>query len=576
MFQVLKVFYRFILKRRLIFAVFILLIFSAQILFNITPYFYKLFVQAIPQTNFPLLLRILVFYIGVNVVGEILDIASFWLGDVILFEAAADARTAIFKHVQDLDFAFHSGKSTGSLISIFKRGDGAFFDLFHQIHHRILEIIVGSGVMLYFFSHLDIQITSLVILSFTVTILATKFLIKFNIRKRAAFNEEEDRVSGIIGDNMLNYETVKLFAKERWEQSRLKRAFGPWQKALWGYGNSFRLIDITVATIINVSLFFILLVSLKNTASLTLSVGDFVLVTTFMGMFFPKIWNLVWGARDIAKIYADIQKYFGLLEFKIEVKDPAQPITLNQVKGKIEFKEVSFAYGERKTEAVHNFNLKIQPSASVALVGASGSGKTTLVKLLMRFYDVTHGQICLDGVNIKNLTKSGLRDLIGVVPQEPILFNNTIAFNIGYGKSQTTLGEIRAAARLANIEDFIESLPKKYSTQVGERGVKLSGGQKQRLAIARMILSDPKIIIFDEATSHLDSESERLIQEAFWKAAEGKTTIIIAHRLSTVMRADKIVVMAKGVIKETGSHQNLIAKKDSLYKHFWDLQINLD
>lgn len=576
MLKVLKVFYKFVLKKRLVFAVFVLLITFAQILYSITPYFYKLFVQAIPLADFAGLFRILVFYISVNVTAEVLDIASFWVGDIILFNAAPQARAAIFKHIQDLDFAFHSGKSTGSLISIFKRGDGAFFDLFHQIHHRFLEIIVGSLVMLYFFAKIDIRITALVVLSFAVTILATKFLITFNIRKRAKFNEEEDKVSGIIGDNMLNYETVKLFAKERWEQKRLSGAFGPWKKALWGYGNSFRLIDIAVATIINLSLFSILLVSLKNTADLTLSVGDFVLVTTFMGMFFPKLWNLVWGSRDIAKIYADIQKYFGLLEFEIEVKDPTHPVSLSKVDGEIEFKNVSFSYRGRKTDAIHNFSLKVRPGQSVALVGASGSGKTTLVKLLMRFYDIEKGKIALDKVDIKNLTKGDLRDFIGVVPQEPILFNNTIAFNIGYGKSRTSLDEIKAAARLANIEDFIESLPKKYATEVGERGVKLSGGQKQRLAIARMILSDPKIIIFDEATSHLDSESERLIQESFWKAAEGKTTIIIAHRLSTVMRADKIVVMAKGVIKETGSHRTLLTQKGSLYKHFWDLQIKLD
>jgi ABC-type multidrug transport system fused ATPase/permease subunit len=194
----------------------------------------------------------------------------------------------------------------------------------------------------------------------------------------------------------------------------------------------------------------------------------------------------------------------------------------------------------------------------------------------MRFYDLDSGEIDIDGVNIKDFTKDTLRSFVGVVPQEPILFNNTIAFNIGYGKDNPKMCDIKAAAKLANIDGFIEGLKAKYETEVGERGVKLSGGQKQRLAIARMILSDPDIVVFDEATSNLDSESEKLIQDAFWKARAGKTTIIIAHRLSTVMRADKIVVMEEGKIKEIGTHESLLKDENSLYSHFWNLQIKLD
>jgi len=285
---------------------------------------------------------------------------------------------------------------------------------------------------------------------------------------------------------------------------------------------------------------------------------------------------LVFSLRDIAKTYADIKTYFGLLDNKITVKDPSNPVKINKVSGRINFNKVSFSYINGAQGALNNFSLNIKKGELVALIGKSGSGKTTLIKLLMRFFDTTKGTITIDGINIKDFSKDTLRDFMGVVPQEPILFNNTIAFNIGYGRENATLGEIKAAATLANIDDFIESLTNKYETQVGERGVKLSGGQKQRLAIARMILSNPDIIIFDEATSQLDSESEKLIQDAFWKVREGKTTIIIAHRLSTVARADKIVVMAEGKIKEVGTHQELLKNKDSLYKHFWDLQIKLD
>lgn len=576
MLKILRVFYSFVLKRRLAFAGFILLVVISQILYSITPYFYKLFVEAIPGLNLDYLIRLLFAFLAVNVGALALDIASFWLGDYILFNAAAEARQAIFKHVQDLDFAFHSTKSTGGLISAFKRGDGAFFTLFFEIHHRISEVVIGSLVMFYFFSRLDWRITLLALASSVLVIMTAKFLISFNIKKRSAFNEEEDAISGILTDNLINYETVKLFAKERWEQSRLARNFVSWKKALWGYGNSFRLIDISIGAIINLSLFLILLISLSAAAKLKLTIADFVLITSFTGIFFAKLWNLVWSFRDIAKTYADIQKYFGLLDYEVEVKDPAKPTKLRRVKGEIEFKNVSFSYHGRAKNAVHHFSLKIRQGQSIALVGRSGSGKTTLVKLLMRFYDVEKGLIMIDKVDITKLPKSHLRSFIGVVPQEPILFNHTIAYNIAYGRANAPLGEIKAAATLANIDDFIESCPKKYQTQVGERGVKLSGGQKQRLAIARMILADPSIIIFDEATSQLDSESEKLIQEAFWKAAKDKTTMIIAHRLSTVMRADKIVVMEKGKIKEVGSHRELLAKPDSLYKHFWNLQIKLD
>lgn len=580
MWKFLRIFYGFILKRKLAFAGFILLVIIATVLQNITPYFFKLFVDEIPKLNYSYLIRLLYFFIGINIAGLLFNIASFWIGDYILFNTAKEIRLKIFSYVQSLDFAFHTGKSTGSLISAFKRGDSAFFTLFFEIHHRILEITVSAFVMFFFFLRLDIRIVLFAFLSVAITLVVTKFIISFNIKKRSIFNQKEDEISGILTDNLINYETVKLFAKEGWEENRLKDKFTTWIKALWSYGNSFRLIDFSIGGVTNLGLFLILFVSLQNAVHLKLTVGDFVLVTTFVGLFFSKLWELVFSLRDIAKTYADIETYFGLLDNGITVKDPEKPVEVKKVYGRINFNNVSFSYVDGKQGALKNFNLKIKRGESIALVGKSGSGKTTVVKLLMRFFDTTGGEITIDGVNIKTFTKDNLRSLMGVVPQEPILFNNTIAYNIAYGgKSELAPSEVegvKRAANLANIDEFIESMPKKYETQVGERGVKLSGGQKQRLAIARMILSAPSIIIFDEATSQLDSESEKLIQDAFWKVREGKTTIIIAHRLSTVARADRIVVMEEGSIKEVGTHQELLKNKDSLYKHFWDLQIKLD
>jgi ABC-type multidrug transport system fused ATPase/permease subunit len=336
------------------------------------------------------------------------------------------------------------------------------------------------------------------------------------------------------------------------------------------------MIDMSIGSLINISLFLVLSFSLKLVKVGEINLGDFVLVISYISMFFPKLFDLIYGLREISTNLADIKKYFDLLDYSVEVNDPEKPVKIGHVYGEVNFDNIDFVYKNRTNNAISKLDLKIEQGESVALVGRSGSGKTTLVKLLMRFYDVTSGEIAIDGINIKDFKKSDLRGFIGMVPQEPILFNNTIAYNIGYGKDKAKMREIRDAAKIANIDDFIQSLPKKYETEVGERGVKLSGGQKQRLAIARMILSDPDIVVFDEATSQLDSESEKLIQDAFWKARAGKTTIIVAHRLSTIMRADKIVVMEAGKIKEVGTHESLLKKKDSLYSHFWNLQIKLD
>jgi ATP-binding cassette subfamily B protein len=570
--KILKVYYHFMAQKKWRFLLFLLLIVFGALISNITPYFYKLFVDTIPGGNFQILLLILLEYMGVRVFGVIFEGFSFMIGDSILIRAAADARIAVFKKIQDLDFTFHTNKSTGSLISLFKRGDSAFGSLHYSIHHRILEVVLAFLVMLYFFLNLDIRIGILVFALFIAILIAAKYVVPLNVKTRKELNDEEDRVSAVIVDNMINYETVKLFSKENWELKRIGEAFIPWKKAFWRYGLSFRVFDVTLGGLINISIFSTFLLALWFTTTNELTLGDFVLVVGFVSQFYPRVFDLIWGFRDIAKNYADIDKYFAVLDFQVDIKDPKIAVEKEHVAGEIEYKDVNFSYKDGKKNAIRNFSLTIRQAQSVAFVGRSGAGKTTIAKLLMRFYDVDEGEILIDGTNIKAFTKSQLRSFMGVVPQEPILFDNTVAYNIGYGKEKVTQKEIVAAAKLANIHEFIESLPKKYKTRVGERGIKLSGGQKQRLAIARMILSDPDIIIFDEATSQLDSENERLIQEAFWKVAKNKTTIIIAHRLSTAKQADKIVVLEKGSIAEISTHAELLRNEKSLYRYFWNLQ----
>jgi len=576
MFNILKIYHKFYTKKKVIFLVFLLLLVIVAILRNISPYFFKLFVDNITVLDPSKLLKILGGYMLVKVALQVFAVVYNYVGDVLLLDSAADARTKIFSYLQDLDFSFHTSKSTGSLISIIKRGDGAYFSLQHNIYFRIIPTIVGFITMLYFFSFLDIRIFLLVIGSFILTVLVSSILIKYNMKTRKVFNENEDHVSGLITDSIINYDTVKLFSKEKWETNRLIKDFKGWKKSLWSYANSFRIMSVTIDTIFNVSIFLILFVALQMASSVKITPGEFVLVTGFISAFYPKLNNLIWSMRDIAKGFTDIEKYFSILNYPIEVKDPKNPIRKRKVKGDINFANISYSYKEGQQNALKDFNLKIKKGESVALVGRSGAGKTTLIKLLMRFYDPEKGTIYIDGIDIKRFTKSQLRNFMGVVPQEPILFNNTISYNIGYPKINASLKEIENVSKLAHIDSFIKNLPNGYKTLVGERGVKLSGGQKQRLAIARMIISNPDIIIFDEATSQLDSESEKFIQDAFWEVSEGKTTIIIAHRLSTAMRADRIIVLNQGKIIEEGSHTSLLNKKENLYRKFWNLQTKLD
>lgn len=573
--RVFSLFFQFLLVNRLRFIGFVMLLLAGSMLTAIQPYFYKIFVDNLASLDYQLLLKILLVYVGVRLLDNLASVATYYLGDKILIPAAKEARMKVFAQIQDLDFAYHTEKNTGSLISAFKRGDNAFFEVFHNLM-SLFRIAIIFVVMLVSFAGIDRWVILPLVAVLLVNIFLIRYLILINMRRRKEFNEAEDEVSAIITDNLINFETVKYFAKESWERWRLKKSLGVWTDKLWRFSNSFRLMDISLGTLSNLGIGVILFMGLLRLVSGQITAGDFVLILGFVNSFFPRLFEMFFNLRNLTSRQVDLERYFQVLDKSVLVKDPANPVSLKKVRGEIAFVDVDFSYPGGKEGAVADFSLTVQPGETVALVGVSGAGKSTIIKLLMRFYDVDRGEILIDGVNIKELTKNDLRSLIGIVPQEPILFNDTIAYNIGYGLGQQNLAKIKAAAKMANLADFIDSLPKKYQTLVGERGVKLSGGQKQRLAIARMILANPQIIVFDEATSQLDSESEKLIQESFWRAKEGKTAIIIAHRLSTVRRADRIVVLKDGRIAEVGSHQNLLRRQDGIYRRLWQIQARLD
>jgi len=571
MIKVFTRFYSFLFRYKKAFLFFALALVISVILANLTPYIYKLLIDATSSQQYELLFKIILLFIAIKIAANLFSALTYYLGDKVLLPAARDARILIFKKIQDLDFAFHVDKSTGALISAFKRGDSSFFSLFHELNIHISQIIISLFVVLFFFIKITPAIAFLMLLIFLGNALISWRLIKFNIEKRQAFNEAEDKISGIITDSLINYETVKFFAQEKREQKRLTEEFKDWLSRLWGYANSFRLMDITIGTLSNLGILLILWIVVRKLIMGEIGAGDLIMVVTFATNYYHRFFDLLYRLRDVAKDYVDIQRYFSILDNEILIKDPEKPVKIRNIKGEIEFEGVNFSYPDNKEDILKNINLHIKANESVAFAGRSGVGKTTIIRLLLRFYDVAGGKILIDGIDIRNFTKSQLRSFMAVVPQEPLLFNNTVGFNIAYGNPQSKKKDIIKAAKMANLHGFIESLPLKYETQVGERGIKLSGGQKQRLAIARAILTNPRIIIFDEATSNLDSESEILIQDALWKITKNRTVLIIAHRFSTIRKADKIVVLDKGKIAQTGSHNSLIKKK-GLYSHLWQLQ----
>ena len=571
MLKVYKKYYQFLFRYKWQFILFAIFLVGLSITESIHPYFYKLFIEKLPENNFQVLLNILFLYSGVRLLELVFDILTYILGDSVLLPSARDARMAVFKKIQDLDFAFSLTRSTGSMISSMKRGDGAFFSLFHAVNIKLVRIVLNFVVVMFFFFQIKIEIALLMFVSMFINMIFAYFMIKKNIFARKKFNEEEDKISNVIVDNMINFETVKLFAKEDQEYEKLGTKFVPWMNRLWGYANSFRKIDIVVGTLGELSLFLVLFAGLRQVTDFNLSAAEYVMIIGFVSSFYPRFFELIFELRNIAKHNVDLEKYFDVFNFETLVKDKENPVIKESIKGEVVFDDVCFSYPEGRQDALKNMNLRIREGQSVAFVGASGAGKTTITKLLMRFFDPDSGKITIDGTSIADLTKVNLRSFMGVVPQEPILFNDSIAYNIGYGAGTSELKEVVSAAKMANLHEFIDDLAEGYDTKVGERGVRLSGGQKQRLAIARMILSNPDIIIFDEATSQLDSASEKLIQDAFWKASKNKTTLIIAHRLSSITRADKIIVMDDGQIAEIGTHKELL-RKDGLYSKFWKLQ----
>lgn len=477
----------------------------------------------------------------------------------------------VFEHLHALDLEFHLNRRTGGLSRDIERGTSGISFLMRFLVFNIvptfLELFLVMGIL---WQQYRYEFALIVLVSVVAYVWFSKITTDWRTQFIREANQADSKSNSRAVDSLLNFETVKYFANERYEAELYDQELESWELAKRKNRLTLFALNAGQALIISASLTAMLLLAANEVAAGRMTLGDFVLVNAFMMQIFLPLNFLGFVYREIKSSMANIERMFELLKTETKVQDQASAKVLNVSEGRIEFKSVSFAYDEERS-ILKDFSFSLEPGEKVAIVGSSGAGKSTLAKLVFRFYDVTQGDILIDGQSIKTVTQHSLRQAIGVVPQDSVLFNDTLIENVRYGRPDASDEEVRNAIHMAHLKEFVESLPKGYETQVGERGLKLSGGEKQRVAIARTILKNPAILVFDEATSSLDSRSERAVMEAIEEVSQGKTSIVIAHRLSTVVNSDRILVLEKGQIVEQGSHKDLLGLGGH-YSQLWAMQ----
>jgi ATP-binding cassette subfamily B protein len=477
----------------------------------------------------------------------------------------------VFRHLHSLSLRFHLERQTGGVSRDIERGSRSISSLISYTLYSILPTLVEIGLVLgILFVKYDIGYVVITLISLTAYIVFTIKVSNWRIDIRRAVNENDSAANTRAVDSLLNYETVKYFNNEAWEARRYDEQLVKWEEAATRSQTTLAFLNLGQQAIIALGVTAMMWRAASGVVDGRMTIGDLVLVNAFLIQLYMPLNFLGIVYREIRQALTDIERMFKLLNENREIADAPEARELPVGPLQINFDAVDFAY-EPNRQILKNLSFAIPPGKTVAVVGHSGAGKSTLSRLLFRFYDVTGGAIQINGHDLRTLKQSSLRAAIGIVPQDTVLFNDTIFYNINYGQPDATRDEVYAAARAAQLHDFIESLPLKYETRVGERGLKLSGGEKQRVAIARTLLKNPPILIFDEATSALDSATERAIQTQLEQVAVGHTTLIIAHRLSTVMNADEILVMNEGRIIERGSHGALLAANGN-YARMWTLQ----
>jgi ATP-binding cassette subfamily B protein len=559
------------LRIRVVIAVGLLL--AARLLTIYVPILYKQAVDALSPSN-------------VVVVVPVALIIAYGLARV-MSQGFNELRTAVFakvtqrairrlalsafRHLHALSLRFHLERRTGGLSRALERGTAGIdfllsFMLFNVVP-TVFEMLVVCAILwrLYNWTFAAVIFTTiLVYIAFTFS------LTDWRVRVRREMNERNSEANSKAVDAMLNFETVKYFANEEYEARRYDLSLQAYERAAVKSDTTLAILNLGQATIIAIGLVAVMTLAGEGAAAAEMTVGDFVLVNAYLIQLYTPLSFLGVVYRNIKQSLTDIEQMTVLLAVKPEIEDRPGAPPLSVGAGAVTFRRVDFLYDPRRP-ILSDVDFAVPPGATVAIVGPSGAGKSTIARLLFRFYDVNAGAIEIDGQDIRSVTQDSLRRAIGVVPQDTVLFNDTIYYNIAYGRPGATRAEIEKAARHARIHDFVTTLPDGYETMVGERGLKLSGGEKQRVAIARVILKAPKILIFDEATSALDTKTEREIQTSLAEVSAGRTTLVIAHRLSTIVDADEILVLDGGRIVERGHHSELLLRR-GVYATMWARQ----
>ena len=565
------------LRMRVVLAIGALLL--AKVASTLVPFAYKGIIDTLgasgPDTALILGLSVPIILVIAYGLGQMIDTGFQQLRDILFSSVGQHAVRQLafrtFTHIHQLSLRFHLQRKTGGLSRVIERGIKGIetivrFTMLNTAPTLVEFLIVGI-IFGWLFGFAYVLVLAVVIAAYMIfTVRASNWRIAI----RRDMNESDTDANSKAIDSLLNFETVKYFGNEELEAKRYDRAMAGYERAATRIWTSLGWLNFGQGVIFWAGMIVLSVMSARGVMNGDLTVGDFVLLNTFMMQIYRPLNQIGFVYREIRQGLADIEAMFSLLDQNPEIEDKpnATPIAISGPV--LAFEDVHFHY-DADRQILKGVSFTVPAGKTIAVVGPSGAGKSTISRLIYRFYDVTSGSVTIDGQDVRDVTQSSLRAAIGMVPQDTVLFNDTIAYNIRYGRPDATDEEVRAAAAMAQIADFIETLPQGYDTQVGERGLKLSGGEKQRVAIARTILKAPPILILDEATSALDTHTEREIQSALDTVSRGRTTLVIAHRLSTVVDADEIIVLREGQIAERGRHGELM-ERDGLYAQMWNRQ----